>query len=244
MSPLRSSLDDAWLAGYLIEVIDELVTALNQTNEPHFIQSSQISVEAGVSVYPLDNLAPGYGKARYLYTESEGDSNFRRSPVELVSLELLTEMYGGGDPGSNIPVVPFNQAWPARAAAVYYSRANPGPGNFIEFAPVPNDAATYRFIWEPKVVRPTSPDGQGFRLDQFDALVSAKAAMLSLPHCQWHGLDKADTVERKKELRGTLDYQLGSIAAGRGLEWQFWAFRQTTMNKTRTSVIGWGANRI
>ena len=154
MSPVRASLDDGWLAEYVIEVLDELTTAMNQTNEPHFIQSSPITIRSNVNVYPLDNIAANFGKARYLYTENPGDSNFMRQPIELVGLEALTEFYQGGDTGSSIPVVLFSQGQTPRAAAVYYSLDSPGPGNFIEFAPVPGDNTwpNYRFIWEPMVV--------------------------------------------------------------------------------------------
>jgi hypothetical protein len=242
MWPTRTSLDDGPLSEYAIETIDELVTQMGNSHEPHFIQSGVISVDAGESVYSLDSIAPNYGKARYLYTEDDGSSDFQRRPVEIVSLEVLTERFRGGDRGAEIVGVPPSSSFPliAQAAAVYYDVSR---GNLIEFASVPQESIAYRFTWEPNVVRPQAKTDTGFHLDQFDNYVAALTARRALAHCQWKGLSRSEAKERRQEIREALDFDIGSVNERRGYAYLLWQYKLTTVNKTSITATGFGQDR-
>lgn len=234
--PDRDSLDSVVLIPYIIETIDELNIKRNNTREPSLIAFGTLTTDAGRATYPLDNIAPNYGKARYLWTKNEtNDANFQRQWVEMVDWETLVQMYGGGDA---VGAVPTDSTYPLiPAAAAVYSDVN--LGNMLEFAPIPSQVTVFDFVYEVAALHPQSKDAQGFRLPQFDALVAAKSADRALVHCKWQGLDKEDTKERKKEIRFTLDREIGSADERRGLEYLFWQHINTGFDKTYDTSIGY-----
>jgi len=236
--PNRDMLDDGPLAEYVLDTIDEMVTMMNQTKKPLFIAFSTINLEPAKSVYPLDSIAIGFGKARYLYTQEPTNRDARRKPIEIVEHELLTEMYGAGDPTYGPAVFPA-------AAAFFYQFDTPGAvgGNFVEFGPVPNGTGKVILVWEPQTMRPQQRDNTSFHLEQFDALIAARTALRALPHCEWKGLSSQDAAARRAELSRILQFDIGSIAERRGLEFTFWMWRQSNNNRIRPNPIGWAENR-
>jgi hypothetical protein len=232
--PTRASCDENILTPYCIEVIDELIIKRNNTLEPSFIATATLTTNAGESKYSLDGIAPNYGKVRYLYTRNESNSsNFNRQIVELVGLDMLTEVYGGGDGVGALPYT--GQTITSSAAAVYY---DVNLGNMIEFAPIPVQSVVYDFIYEPATNRPTSKQSQGFTLEQFDALVAAKTAFKALLHCKWQGLSRSEAREQRAEIRQHLLLEIGSPESRSGLEYLFWQFNLTSYNDTSDTTIG------
>lgn len=242
MHPTRASLDDGDLSDDTLGTLDEFVTQMNQTNEAHFLMSGRINVEADRSLYPLDNFA-NFGRGRYLYTMDSTDVNHRRHAVQLVPYEGLTDFYGGGDPLlASVPGDTWSKHT-ASAAAIYYLNEAPGPGNFIEFGEIPNQAAEYKLVYEPSVVRPQAKQDTGFRLEQFDEMVAVRTALKALPRCKWKGLDKEETKARKAELRQSFAYELGSISERRGWLYLFWMYRQRSDAKVKPAALGFGEYR-
>jgi len=113
----------------------------------------------------------------------------------------------------------------------------------MEFGPIPNQTADYRFTWEPDVVRPSSKGDTGFHLDQFDMYVAALTALRALPHCQWKGLSRVEAKDRRAEIRQTLTFDIGSIQTARGYAYLFWVYRQSMINKTHPTARGWADDR-
>lgn len=241
MRPSRASLDDGDLADYCIESIDQLVIDLNAGTQPFFLQTARIDVVSGQAIYALNNV-PNFGRARYLYTMDDSDPNHQRRPINIVSYESLMELYGGGDPLPTL-VSPSPMPHTAAAAAFYYLREAPGPGDVIEFGPVPNQSASYKMIFEPDVVRPQARQDIGFRLAQFDGYVAALTAVKALPHCTWKGLDKIEAAARKKDISATLMYDIGSVQDRRGYAWQFWCYSQSNTQRSEPTVVGWAEER-
>jgi len=242
LRPSRASLDDGDLADYCIETIDSLVIDLNAGVEPFFLQSVRIEAVAGQSVYPLSN-ATNVSRARYLYTLSDTDPTYKRVPIDLVSYENLQGTFGGGDPISTSTPTFAQEPHTAQAAAVYYLRESPGPGDVLEFGPIPNQSASYKLIYEPDVVRPQAKQDPGFRLQQFDGYVAARTALRALPQCKWQGLPEEKEEKRKKEIRDARADEIGSVAERRGYAWQFWVFTQSSTQRSEPTVIGWAQER-
>lgn len=243
MFPDRASLPTGVLDDFLIETLDQLVTEMNQTDVPWYLAKCRIPVNPTQSLYNLDNLTGGsapYGKARYLYTVDDANPNHQRQPVDLVSFEGLQENFGGGQPTVAASDVAKHSA---EAVSVYYLQSPPGPGNFMEFGPIPAQAAEYEFIFEPATSRPGSRTDTGFRFDQFDAMVAALTAQRIMPYATWKGISEEKEAARKTELRGTLAYDLGSIEERRGWIYLFWAFRQANRNVGEVELVGWAQNR-
>lgn len=229
--PIRASLDDGVLTPYAVSAIHQLTTKLNNTNEPHLIASGPLQINPGQTVYNLDNIAPGYSKARYLYTEDDGVNN--RQVVELVSFEDLTEVFGGGDqvgaqPYSSVSQVP-------RAATVYY---DPSRGNLLEVAPVPVQSVRLRFTYEPVSSKLTSKQDVRFHLTQFDELVAAMAALSAMPHCQWKALTEAQANKRYDRIERALLREIGSPESRTGLSYLFWQYSLTSFQKSNDESIG------
>lgn len=242
LRPSRAALDDGDLADYCIEAIDSLVIDLNAGVEPFYLQSVRIDVVARQAIYTLSN-APNFSRARYLYTMSDTDPNYQRRPIELVSYENLQGMYGGGDPISTSIPVNSQEPHTASAAACYYLREAPGPGDVIEFGQIPNQSAPYKLVYEPDVVRPQAKQDQGFRLAQFDGYVAALTAVAALPQCKWQGFPAALEAGRKKEIEKALAFKIGSVAGRTGYAWQFWCFSQSSTQRSEPTVIGWAQDR-
>lgn len=216
-------------------MLDELVTRRQNTFEPSLIAFGTLISIPYQTTYNLDNIAPNYGKARYLYTANQSnDANFRRDWVKLVSLEDLTEEYGGGDNVGTQPLI-TNYPLVARAASVYYDINR---GNMIELAPVPQQVIPYTFTYEPATQRPQTKQGMGFGLDQFDALVAAMLAWKALLHCKWRGLSRAETREQRKDIREMLAVEIGSPEARSGLSYLFWQFNLTSYQTVNNTSIG------
>lgn len=231
MWPVRSSLDDGVLTPYCVSAIHQLTTRLNNTKEPHLIASGPLAINPGQTTYRLDNIAPNYSKARYLYTEDDGVSD--RQVVELVSLEDLTEVFGGGEQvgtqsNFNLPQVP-------RAAAVYY---NPAKGNMIEIAPVPVQAVRLRFTYEPIAAKLTSKQDVRFHLPQFDELVAAMTALPALIHCRWRGVTEAQANKRYDRIERALLREIGSPETRSGLSYLFWQYSLSSFQKTNGNSVG------
>lgn len=186
---------DGVIAEYLIEAADELVTEMNQTDQDWFISSAVVDVSPFEDTYILDEKAPGYGKARDLWTLDEADTTHRRRPVKLVDFVELTRDYAGGDPALS------SAKHSAMAASVIYDQAK--GQNQIVFAPVPSQAAQYKLVYEPAVVRPGAKEETLFRLEQFDAYVARLAALACIDHAEWRMLDEKATERRRENLRRT-----------------------------------------
>lgn len=232
--PTQSSCNDLILSPYCVDVIDELTTKRSNTHEPHLIATGTLTTNSGQTAYSLDGIAPNYGKARYLYTKNEsGLSSFQRQWVELVGLEWLTEQHRGGDVIGNVP----NYSTPilSAAAAVYYDANR---GNMIEFAPIPTSSITYTLVYEPATNRPTSKQGAGFTLDQFDALVAAKTAFKALLHAKWKGLSRKENMEQRAEIRQHLMFEIGSPESRSGLSYLFWQFNLSSYQNTNDKMVG------
>lgn len=229
--PERATCDDGVLTPYAVSAIHQLTTRLNLMNEPHLIGSGLLQINPGQTTYPLDNIAPNYSKVRYLYTEDDGVND--RQIVDLVSLENLTEVYGGGDqvgaqPYSNVQQVP-------RAASVYYDIAR---GNILEVAPIPVQAVRLRFTYEPIAAKLTGKQDVRFHLTQFDELVAAMTALSAMPHCQWRGLTEAETNKRYARIEASLMREIGSPDNRSGLSYLFWQYSLTSFQKTNDESVG------
>lgn len=241
MEPDHASCGHGIVGNYVVRTIDQLVTELNQSGEPHFLAEASINVDPNVGAYNLDNRAPNYGKGRYLYTVNESDPYHNRGYVELVSPEDLVRFHEGGDSAALV-TTSMNDPHTAVAASIYYSVSSPGPGNLIEFGPIPQLAAEYKLVYEPSVVRPSSRE-EGFRLDQFDNYVEALTARRCLPHAQWKGLSPEMQMARKVEIREALDYDIGSVGERRGYAYLFWMYRQSSTGKDKPTVVPFGYGR-
>jgi hypothetical protein len=229
--PDEDSLSDGVIAETLVEVTDELVTELNQTGQAWFICDAIIDVSAGEDSYPLASVAPGFSKARNVWTMDDSDTEHRRRPVEIVSYDELTRYYGGGDPGQS------QMEHSAAACAFIYD--NEAGDNKIVFAPIPSQTAQYKVIYEPNVVRAQSKDGVAFRLDQFDGYVASLAAMRCLAHCQWTTL-KDDDKAIARRIATIQGVEGAQIERGDEL---FRRFKKSNRNKERTQVRRFGRGR-
>jgi len=235
MWPTRASCDDIVLTPYCISAIHQLMQRLNNTNEPHLLASAPLAIAAGQTTYNLDAIAPNYGKARYLYTEDDGSDTFQRQKVEIVSLEDLTEEFGGGDRVSAIPQPYYNAPQVPRAAAVYYDQSQ---GNVLEVAPVPVVATTLRFIYEPVTAKLASKTDVLFTLAQFDELVACMTALSALPHCQWRGVTEVQADKRYERIEASLIRDIGSPELRTGLSYLFWQYSLTSFQKSNDDSIG------
>lgn len=231
MWPVRASLDDGVLTPYCVSAIHQLITRLNNMNEPHLIASGPLQINPGQTLYNLDNIAPGYSKARYLYTEDCESSN--RQAVELVSPENLTEVFGGGDQVGTQPY--FSTPQVPRVASVYY---DPSQGNMIEVAPVPVQSVRLRFTYEPTAAKLTSKQDVRFHLVQFDELVAAMTALPALIHCKWRGLTEAQADKRYDRIERTLVREIGSPEARIGLSYLLWQYSLTSFQKSNDDSVG------
>jgi hypothetical protein len=234
--PTRASLDDGVLTPYCVSAIHQLITRLNNTNEPHLIASGLLQINAGQTTYGIDAIAPAYSKARYLYTEDDGGDAYQRRVVELVSLESLTEVFGGGDKAGAIPQPYYNVPQVPRAASVYY---DPSQGNMLEVAPVPLQDTTLRFTYEPVSAKLTSKQDVRFHLPQFDELVGAMTALPALPHCQWRGLTENQADKRYDRIERGLLRDIGSPELRTGLSYLFWQYSLTSFQKSNDKSVGY-----
>lgn len=229
--PDEDSLSDGVISEYLIEVTDQLVTEMNQTGQEWFICDAIIEVSPDEDSYPLAGIAPGFSKARNLWTMDESDSTHRRRPVEIVDFDDLTRHYGGGSPDES------QLEHSAAACALIYDRE--AGDNKIVFAPIPSMAAQYKLIYEPNVVRAQSKEDVAFRLDQFDGYVASLAAIHCLPHCTWNSLkDDEKAISRRISLIQATE----NAAIERGDE-LFRRFKKSNRNREKITVRKFGRGR-
>jgi hypothetical protein len=229
--PDPSKLSDGVIAEYLIEVTDFLITELNQTGAEWFVSSTIIDVSAGEDTYPLDGAVSGFGKARDVWSIDSSDTNHIRQALSIVSYEDLQSFYGGGNRGIGSGYHKHNSL----ACSFIYNQ-DEGRQEVV-FAEVPAQSAQYKLIYEPDVVRGVTKESVNFRLRQFDALVSDKAAILCLRHCKWKGVEKDEIGAKKGELQS---YLLACVAEG---EEQFRRFKWSNKNPNDNYIIGFGAGR-
>lgn len=235
-----STPSDSTLAEFGIEILDEKITELNQTDEPWFLLTQQLQLEPGTALYSLANCA-NFGKVRYLYTAADDSSStFCREPIPLVSMETLTQWFQGGD---NVPTLPADSApWWASyplAAAAYYLQSTPGPANFLEFGPVPQETRNITLIYEPDVIRPTAR-AQGFRLNQFDSMIAMLMAKRAVLYCEWKGISDEQASKRRSDIVGLINAELGSRNNRQGLEYLWWQFKNRSMANATTTTIPFG----
>ena len=241
LRPSRATLSDADLAEYLVETIDQLVIDLNSTGEPWFLQTVRVEATPGVAIKALN--APNFSRARYLYTLDDTNPNANRHPIPLVSPEDLVELFRGGDVAPTATVSTSTPTF-AAAASCYYLNESPGPGDVIEFGPVPNRAASYRLVYELDVLRAQTRTDPGFRLAQFDGYVAALTAIRVLPHCTWLGIDAAAAAARKTDIAAACAYDIGSVDSRRGYSWAYWCFKQSSTQRSSPLVVGWASDRM
>lgn len=229
--PDEAKLSDGMIAEYLIETVDYLITELQQTNAEWFISSTIIDVSANEDTYPLDGAVAGFGKARDVWSIDDSDVNHRRQVVNIVSYEDLNSYYHGGDRPLGGTYWKHN----SQACAFVYNQ-DEGRQEII-FAPVPSQTVQYKLVYEPDVVRAPTTSGTAFRLRQFDALVSDKAAIKCIRHCEWKGLDTMQARAKANDLRGDISTALMEE------EDQFRRFKWSNINANDNSTIGFGAGR-
>jgi len=229
---------DSTLAEFGIEILDEKITELNQTDQPWFLLTKQLLLEPGIATYSLAN-CPNFGKARYLYTAPDDNaSSFTREVIPLVTIETLTQRYQGGNNNPIVSTDPWWYSYPL-AAAAYYLQSSPGPANFLEFGPVPQEARNVMLIYEPDVVRPTART-QGFRLNQFDSMIAMLMSKRAILYCEWKGLTDDQTTKRRSDIVGLVNAELGSRNARQGLEYLWWQFKNRSMANVITTTIPFG----
>jgi hypothetical protein len=247
--PNETKLSDGVIDAAVIDVVDETVTEFNQTNEDWFLQPVPFSTVINQDTYNIDNIAPGFGKAHFVYTADSSDPNHNRRPIDIVGLNELTKNFGGGDPGySSAPAVVGTGigAWKhsARGFAFYYDSVA-GVQKMV-IGPRPLNVAQYVIIVEPAVVRPQSVQDQALRFAQFDGYVNDYAAYKLVHLCSWQDFDLInDAGERaaanqrmRQDVRMPLEM---GIAAGKELLRRF-KKSSNAANSFRTIPFGRGRN--
>jgi len=247
--PNEAKLSDGVIDSAVIDVVDEIVTEFNQTNEDWFLQPVPFSTVIDQDTYNIDNIAPGFGKAHFVYTADSTDPNHNRRAIDIVSFNELTTNFGGGDPGGSLGAGiagPGIGAWKhsARGVAFYYDQAS-GTQKMV-IGPRPQNVAQYVLVYEPAVVRPQSVQEQALRFSQFDKFVNDSAAYALVHLCAWQEFDLIkEASERalanqrmRKDVREPLEM---GITTGRELLRRF-KKSSNAANSFKTIPFGRGRN--
>lgn len=225
---------------FLVETIDEKVTDLNLSRVPWFLAKATIDVSPGESVYSLDSAAPGLDKPRYLYTVDDTQPAYCRRPVDLVDYESLTTYYRGGDMSNqaiaNLPYYNYERH-SAIAASVYFDARR---GNVIEFAPVPNQAASYVLVYEVATMRPQSKDSEAWRFEQFNGYVSDSAALKILAHCEWKGMQPQEFPAKRASIAGGPAQGYGLVVDVAKGDRRFWMWKHSGKNPSGLTSVPFG----
>jgi len=245
--PNETKLSDGVIDAAVVDVVDETVTEFNQTNEDWFLQPVPFSTVINQDTYNIDNIAPGFGKAHFVYTADSSDPNHNRRAIPIVGLNDLTVNFGGGDPGESfqgggVGVGVWKHS--ARGFAFYYDQMA-GVQKMV-IGPRPQNVAQYVLIVEPAIVRPQAVQEQALRFSQFDGYVNDAAAYKLVHLCSWQDFDLiSDASERasanlrmRNDVRKPLEM---GIAVGRE---QLRRFKKSSnsANSFRTVPFGRGRN--
>lgn len=193
----------------MFNVVDELVTEQNQTSQDWYLLDFSLPVEAGRAQYNIEDLAPNFGKAHFIFTEDPGNTTFKSRPVEIVDYLQLVRDFSGGDPG------PAGVKHSARAFAFPYNDEQKRLEAVI--GPTPGESASYRVMFEPATVRPQSVTEQAFRHQQFSGYVADRIAFKALHLCRWEIFDEITdpslrekaNKDKRAEIRQTLAMEIG-----------------------------------
>lgn len=228
--PLEKRLPAPTVAIAVLDVGDRLITELNLTPDAWLESRVNINVEADTPTYVIN--AADYSKARYLFTKDESDPSHRRRKIPIFDREVITDSYNAGDPDiGGLTSIKHN----ARAAAVYFDSTL---GAYrLEFAPIPNQAASYDLFYEPATERPTDRNSVAFRFPQFDGYVADKAAMRVIRSAMWKGMNAADCRAKRDEIRGDL---APLIEEGDSL---FRRFKMSMTNQSSYMRVAFGRRR-
>jgi len=215
-SPPDSVLGNQVILDALYETIDKLTVPLVLSRAQWFGPRFQLNVDPGEDFYPVP--VGDFGKPRMVITSSS-NPEIGTQIVDIVDEPDLIMYHHGGDPGLAI-------LHAAQAMAPVYKDGQ----WWMRVAPVPRIAATYEVIYEPDRIRPQTLQDIAFRLQQFDNLVTDKAAIKVLPYA-------GNPSEKAQLIQSTL---MGEIK-----ETEFWfnRYRRSSHQPNVTRTIAYGNNR-
>jgi hypothetical protein len=215
-SPSDSILGDQVLLDAIFETVDKLTVPLVLSRAQWFGPRFPLDVSPGQEFYSVP--VGDFGKPRLVLTSSTNIEHGTRI-VDVVDEPDLIMYHGGGDPGPAI-------IHAAQAIAPVYKDGQ----WFLRIAPIPRLSASYVVIYEPQQSRPGSFGDTAFILQQFDNLLTDKAALKVLPYA-------ANDDQKYARIEKRLMAEVADT------EFWFNRYRRASHQPNVTRTLSYGANR-